>query len=61
MLEIDVKELEEVAKIARPLDVALAKTNATNNEDLTSTPGDSLDQSPYVVYFTSFGSRKNYL
>jgi hypothetical protein len=26
--------LEEVAKIARPLDVALTKENVTNNEDL---------------------------
>lgn len=36
MLENDVKELEEVTKIARPLDVALAQTNATNNEELAS-------------------------
>jgi hypothetical protein len=34
----DAKELEEVAKIASLLVVALAKANATNTEDLVSNP-----------------------
>ncbi len=38
MLKNDAKELEEVVKIASLLDVALAKTNATNTDDLASNP-----------------------
>ncbi len=38
MLKNDAKELDEVVKIASLLDVALAKTNATNTEDLASNP-----------------------
>ncbi len=38
MLKNDAKELDEVVKIASLLDVALAKTNATNTDDLASNP-----------------------
>jgi hypothetical protein len=38
MLKNDAKELEEVAKIASVLDVALVNTYATNTEDLASNP-----------------------